>query len=82
MRTAADIVETQTGFAVQVVCSSGWVDWPIMYSDGRVAYDAPERIPQFIRPRVRRLLRLLRRQQHPASTPAASPHTPGEPGSD
>jgi hypothetical protein len=26
-----------------------WSDWPIMYDDGTFSYDAPERIPQYVK---------------------------------
>lgn len=26
-----------------------WVDWPIRYADGRLGYDAPERLPAGLR---------------------------------
>lgn len=57
MRTTAKIVKYRSGHHVMVECSNGLSDWPIMYSDGTIAYDHPEAVPQFIRPRVARLLR-------------------------
>ena len=60
MATVARIVRLKRlGYSVQVeVDRPGiyWVDWPILYDCGKVAYDKPEVIPQFIRPKVRRLL--------------------------
>ena len=47
---------------VMVVCASGWVDWPIMYADGSIAYDAPEKVPQYIRPVVAALFAECKRQ--------------------
>jgi len=28
---------------------SGYVDYPVVYDDGRVGFDNPERIPQYVR---------------------------------
>jgi hypothetical protein len=59
--TKAYTVPTMKGErTVMVMCASGWVDWPIMYNDGSVAYDAPERVPQYIRPIVAKLFREIR----------------------
>ena len=37
-----------------------YVDYPIMYDDGSIAYDYPERIPGYVKCAVRRLMRDLR----------------------
>ncbi len=29
-----------------------FVDWPIKYPDGRIAYDFPERVPEYIKKKV------------------------------
>lgn len=40
---------------IVVELASGWVDWPIRYTDGHIAYDAPEKIPFSIKMKVRKL---------------------------
>lgn len=52
-RTPSVVIETASGFCV----------WPILYDDGRIAYDYPEKVPAFIKPKVRRLLEQLRAEQ-------------------
>jgi hypothetical protein len=59
MRTTAQIVQTSIGPRVRVDCRDGLCDWPILYRDGRIAYDRPTWIPKFIKPKVRRLLLVL-----------------------
>lgn len=59
MKTDARIVETARGKRVQVE-TPNWTDWPILYPDGTVAYDAPEKIPAFIKPKVVRLLKQVK----------------------
>jgi hypothetical protein len=46
-------VDTPRGRRLRVVTASGWVDWPIMYSDGRIAYEFPERVPEYLKKEVR-----------------------------
>ena len=36
--------------------TSGWCDWPIRYSDGRIAYDNPHRIPKYVQDKVARIM--------------------------
>jgi len=43
------------------VTSLSWVDWPIMYDDGTVTYDAPHRVPLAWRDKVKRYCRIARR---------------------
>jgi hypothetical protein len=46
---------------VVVVAANGLnTEWPIMYDDGTTAYDHPEIIPKYIKPKVRRLLMKIR----------------------
>lgn len=35
-----------------VVTNGQDIDYPIKYSDGRIAYDRPEQLPQYVRPLV------------------------------
>ena len=37
-----------------------YVDYPIMYDDGSIAYDYPERIPGYVKCAVRRIMQDLR----------------------
>lgn len=61
MKTYAEIAEKwPKRLGVRVVCAGGWVEWPVQYADGRIAYDFPERVPQFIRPQVARLFGLIK----------------------
>jgi hypothetical protein len=32
------------------------VDIPLLYTDGRIVYDRPEQVPQYIRPTIKRFL--------------------------
>ena len=32
-----------------VATGTGYVDWPVKYPDGRIAYDAPERVPSYLK---------------------------------
>lgn len=32
---------------------NGFCDWPIQYTDGKVSYDSPERIPAYVKKSVR-----------------------------
>ena len=59
-KTVASIVETSRGKRVRVTTPSGHVDWPVLYDNGRIGYDFPERVPQYIRPKVMKLLRQLK----------------------
>ena len=38
-----------------VIVSDEYVDWPILYSDGRIAYDNPYRLPKLIRDKAHKL---------------------------
>lgn len=35
---------------------TGYCDYPIMYDDGGIAYDFPERIPKYVREKVRKIM--------------------------
>lgn len=59
-RTTANIVQTDIGPRVIVVTPAGLCIYPILYPNGSIAYDFPERVPEFIKPKVRRLLEKLR----------------------
>lgn len=62
-KTTASIVTDRPGHkAVRVVSASGWVDWPVYYPhNGQVGYDSPDRVPMYIRPKVKKLLVQLHR---------------------
>lgn len=56
-----DIVEmgkigTDQSLIIVVNNDTSWNDNPIRYNDGRVAYDFPERIPSYIKEKVKRIL--------------------------
>ncbi len=52
--------QTKNGLRVAIENTmTGWVDWPILYADGKMAYDAPERIPQYAKWEARRLCQKL-----------------------
>lgn len=40
-----------------IVVTDGWFcDYPIMYDNGKVAYDYPERIPVYVRDKVEKIM--------------------------
>jgi hypothetical protein len=47
---------TVDGGRVKVVSGRGHVDWPILYVDGSVGYDFPERVPKYLKVRAYKLL--------------------------
>lgn len=42
---------------------SGFCDYPIQYTTGQIAYDYPERIPQYVKRTVKSLLGPIRKDQ-------------------
>ncbi len=44
--SSLDICHPKKGGWLQVDCGNGWVDWPIQYPDGHIAYECPERVPK------------------------------------
>lgn len=43
-----------------VVTPRGHVDFPVMYSDGCIAYDFPERVPEYLKREVARAFAIMR----------------------
>jgi hypothetical protein len=43
------MVDNATGKIKVVDLSTGVVDWPIGYPDGRVSFDRPERLPEYVK---------------------------------
>ncbi len=63
MRTKAEIKIDPRGYAyVQIETPYGYTDQPIMYDTGEIVYDNPYKIPKFIKPKVRHLLILCKKQ--------------------
>ena len=49
-RTRVKLEQDRSGrWRCYVVTEQGWVDWPIMYDDGSVAYENPYAVPTFIK---------------------------------
>ena len=41
-----------------IMVTDGWYcDYPIMYDNGNIAYDYPERIPQYVKDAVKKVMR-------------------------
>lgn len=62
-RTTAQIIigDTDTNWRrVVIETASGFCVHPMLWPDGLITYDYPERVPEFIKPKVRRLLEKLR----------------------
>jgi hypothetical protein len=56
------IVVSKGIIRVRAIGYNGWVDWPIWF-EGVAYYDAPERIPQFVKNKVNTVFRFLERYQ-------------------
>jgi hypothetical protein len=50
-------VPTNRGWRIRVDIHGSFSDWPIQYPNGSIAYDFPERIPQYVKAEVARLYR-------------------------
>lgn len=61
-----------------VNAKTGATDWPVMYSDGRIAYDRPESLPAAVRAAVGALHRAARIDA--AATEGDALHASGELG--
>lgn len=61
MKWTATIVRNEhlRRFQVKVWSTDGSVEWPIQYSDGRIAYDHPEIVPLYAQKAVKKLFKLL-----------------------
>ena len=57
MKTKVKIVTIGSVSQIVVECANGHVDWPIQYTDGRVAYDFPERVPEYAKREVEKIYR-------------------------
>jgi hypothetical protein len=58
-------VRRLTKFSVQVVNDkTGFSDYAIRYEDGRIAYDFPERIPEYVKNMVAKEYRDARRHRN------------------
>ena len=59
-----DYAGSEVGVRVMVYSEykrqNDYIDYPIMYDDGSVAYNYPERIPDYVKFAVRRIMRDLR----------------------
>ena len=64
MRSDATIVTTCYGDRVMVTYSNGNQDWPILYEDGRIAFDNPLAVPPSIKKKARKLLEQLEQIEH------------------
>ena len=60
-RCVVRLRQTKNGLRVVIENNdTSWVDWPILYSNGCMAYDAPERIPQYAKREAMYLCQKLR----------------------
>jgi len=47
-------------FSIVVVKDKIYTDWPIMYTNGKVAFDRPEQLPNYIKEKVRKFYPKIR----------------------
>lgn len=56
---ACNLTGSRGTSGLYVVTPSGHVDWPVRWPDGRIAYDWPELVPQWLKREVARAIELM-----------------------
>ena len=58
------VYDTVTGrYSVMTVDAKGETQFPVRYQDGRIAYDFPERVPEYLKRLCRRAFNTLYEKQ-------------------
>lgn len=58
---AAHVIQNREGrLSVMAENADGFTDWPIRYPNGQIAWDHPERMPEYVKVLVRRAFRAIK----------------------